>query len=199
MKKWALLLLLLATFSFAWSQEEGEQKGFKKENLFSGGTVSLSFFNNTFLIGANPVLGYRLANWVDAGIVVNFQWVSFRDVSPPLESIKQTTYGAGVFTRLFPIEFLFAQVQLEHNFINQKYIPVPNSGFSKETLKTSANSVLIGGGYTSGRNKYSNSPFFYMSILFDISGNKNSPYVDSKGRVVPIIMGGFNIPLFQNR
>lgn len=199
MKKWALLLLLLGTFSFAWSQEEEEQKGFKKENLFSGGTISLSFFNNIFFIGANPVLGYRIANWVDAGIVVNYQLTTFRDYSSTIDRVRQTIYGGGAFVRLYPINFIFAQAQVEHNFLAQKYIPVPNSGVSGYTVKTSANSLLIGGGYTMGRDQYFNSPFFYLSLLFDVSGNSNSPYTDKDGKAVPIIRGGATIPLFQNR
>jgi hypothetical protein len=197
MKKSALLLFFLGIAVFAWSQENEKEKGFKKENLFSGGTISLSFFNNTFLIGANPVLGYRLANWVDGGIVVNYQWTSIRDYPRTDDRTRQSIYGGGVFARLFPINFLFAQVQVEHNFINQKLIPGPNSFSSKENFTTSANSLLIGGGYTSGRDKYTNTPFFYMSILFDVSGNQNSPYIDSRGRTIPIIRGGVNIPLFQ--
>ncbi|MBL0132548.1 MAG: hypothetical protein IPP79_00340 [Chitinophagaceae bacterium] len=57
--------------------------------------------------------------------------------------------------------------------------------------------MLVGGGYASGRAPQGNSPFFYMSVLWDVSDNKTSPYKDAYGRSIPIIRAGFNIPLFQ--
>lgn len=199
MKKHMFVALLAMTISMANAQEEEETEkgGFKKENLFSGGSISLSFFNNTFLVGANPVLGYKIAEWIDAGLVVNFQYSSQRDYSVFDDRLRQTIYGAGVFTRLFPVNFLFAQGQVEHNFITQKYIPPNNSGGVTQKASISANSILVGAGYTQGRIRGLNSGFFYLSVLFDISNNKNSPYTDGYGRVVPIIRGGVNIPLFQ--
>jgi hypothetical protein len=199
MKKLINLCVLCLTCFICFSQEEQvERKGFQKDNLFSGGSISLSFFNNTFLIGASPIFGYRLANWVDAGVVVNFQYTSIRDYSVFNDRLRQSLYGGGVFTRLYPVRFLFAQANLEHNFITQKYIPASNSGAPSYSATTSANSLLVGGGYTSGRSPDGRSPFFYMSLLFDVSGNTNSPYTDGAGRTIPIIRAGFNIPLFQN-
>lgn len=200
MKKIGIVVVILLGVIAARAQyEETEKKGFKKENLFSGGSISLSFFNGTFIIGANPVLGYRLANWVDAGVVVNYQYTGIRDYVYNGDKLKQNIFGGGVFTRLYPVRFLFAQAQFEHNFINSKYDPAPNSGYTLAKDKTSANSFLIGGGYTSGRAPDGNSPFFYLSLLFDVSGNRNSPYVDNQGRSIPVIRAGFNLPLFQGK
>lgn len=199
MKKIFLLIFCMYGFAQVNAQyEEVEKKGFQKENLFSGGSISLSFFNNTFLVGANPVLGYRLANWVDGGVVLNYQWTSIRDYDFIIDNkLRQSIYGGGVFTRLYPVPFIFAQAQFEHNFLSQREIPPPNSGLPENKYKTSGNSFLIGGGYTSGRVRDANTPFFYLSVLFDVSNNKNSPYVDYRGRIIPIIRAGFNIPLFQ--
>ena len=79
-KHFALLFIMLVYFSFLYAQdEEKKEKGFKKEKLFTGGSISLSFFNNTFLIGGSPVFGYSLTNWADVGIVVNYNYTSYRD------------------------------------------------------------------------------------------------------------------------
>lgn len=200
MRNLVLISILCLVMSNSFSQEEEiERKGFQKDNLFSGGSVSLSFFNNTFLIGASPIFGYRLANWVDAGVVANFQFTSIRDYQVFDDRLRQSLYGGGVFARLYPVRFIFAQANVEHNFITQKYIPATNSGVQKYSATISGNSVLVGGGYTSGRTPDGRSPFFYMSVLFDVSGNKNSPYTDGNGRVIPVIRAGFNIPLFQNQ
>ncbi|MFM9909907.1 MAG: hypothetical protein ACKVOW_11185 [Chitinophagaceae bacterium] len=198
MKKSILAITLAFLISNASAQyDEPENKGFKKENLFTGGSLSLSFFNNTFLIGGSPVLGYKIANFIDAGIVVNYQYTSIRDYSLFDDRLRQSIYGGGVFTRLYPVNFIFAQVQVEHNFISQKYIPPSGSSIGSYKAKTSSNSLLVGGGYATGRAGSGNSPFFYLSLLVDVSGNTNSPYTDGRGRTVPVIRAGFNLPLFQ--
>lgn len=196
MKKIILSLLVLATTTFVFAQEEEEkEKPAFKENLFTGGSVSLAFYNNTFLIGASPVFGVSLTNWADAGIVVNYNYTSYRDVTVFNDRLRQTVYGGGAFVKLYPVRFLFAQAQLEHNFIKQKYIP-PGGGLTT-TTKDDASSFLIGGGYTTGRYGRGGGPFYYLAVLFDVSGNKNSPYTDAYGRTIPIIRAGFQVPLFQ--
>jgi hypothetical protein len=200
MKKLILSLLLIGsatTFLQAQYKEEEEDKKSFKENLFTGGSVSFAFYNNTFLIGASPVFGYSLANWADAGVVVNYNYTSYRDYNFVYnDKLRQTVYGGGAFVKLYPVRFLFAQAQFEHNVIKQKFIP--NNG-TTENYKISGNSMLVGGGYTSGRYGKGGAPFYYLAILFDVSGNTNSPYTDSNGRIIPIIRGGIQVPLFQGK
>ncbi len=197
MKKTAFLLafsLMTATL-FAQKEKEEKEKGSGKENLFTGGSISLAFYNNTFLIGGSPVFGYSLANWVDAGLVVNYNYTSYRDYNFIFnDKLRQKVYGGGAFLKLYPVRFLFAQAQLEHNFIRQKFIP--NIG-STQTYKTDVSSFLVGGGYTTGRFGRGGNPFYYLAVLFDVSGNKNSPYTDAYGRTIPIIRVGIQVPLFQ--
>ena len=183
--------------SFAQEEETEEKKGFKKEKLFTGGSISLSFSNQSFLIGGSPVLGYNLTRWADLGIVLNYTYTSYRDYQYYNDKLRQSVYGGGVFTRLFPVRFLFVQGQVEHNWIRLKYIPAPNTGMLSEVRQVSGNSVLVGGGYTTGRDPAGGSAFGYLAVLFDISDNENSPYTDNAGRALPIIRAGINIPLFQ--
>lgn len=201
MKK-AFSILLISTFTATSLVAQKKEKDDKekedrtfKENLFTGGSVSLAFYNNTFLIGGSPVFGYSLTNWADAGIVVNYTYTSYRDVTVFDDRLRQTVFGGGGFLKLYPVRFLFAQAQYEHNTIRQKYIP-PNGGVGT-TTKDNASSFLVGGGYTTGRWGRGGGSFYYLSVLFDVSGNKNSPYTDAYGRTIPIIRGGIQIPLFQ--
>lgn len=191
-------VLLMTSFAFVFAQdkEEKEKTPFK-ETLFTGGSISLAFYNNTFLVGGSPVFGTSLTNWLDAGIVVNYNYTSYRDVQLFNDRLRQTVYGGGVFTKLYPVRFLFAQAQVEHNSIKQKYIP-PGTGIST-TTKTDGNSVLIGGGYCTGRNGRGGQPFYYLAVLFDVSNDINSPYTDAYGRTIPIIRAGLQIPLFQKQ
>jgi hypothetical protein len=191
-----LFITCAASFVNAQDEEEKEKTPFK-ETLFTGGSVSLAFYNNTFLIGASPVFGTSLTNILDAGIVVNYNYTAYRDVQTFDDRLRQTVYGGGVFTKIYPVRFLFAQAQVEHNIIRQKYIPA-GSGIST-TTKDNGNSVLVGGGYTTGRYGRGGEPFYYIAVLFDVSDDPNSPYTDAYGRSIPIIRAGLQIPLFQGQ
>ncbi|HEV7780048.1 MAG TPA: hypothetical protein VGO58_02225 [Chitinophagaceae bacterium] len=199
--KRTLLILSLTSVSFftlAQDKEEEEKRPFK-ENLFTGGSISLAFYNNTFLVGASPVFGYSLTNWADAGVVVNYNYTSYRDVTEFNDRLRQTVYGGGAFVKLYPVRFLFAQAQVEHNIIRQRYIPAPNGSYLPEKVKYNANSFLIGGGYTSGRDGRGGDPFYYLAVLFDVGGDLLSPYTDAHGRTIPIIRAGLQVPLFQGQ
>jgi len=207
MKKITIVVILVFMSHFLFAQKDEEkEKGFKKENLFTGGSVTLSFFGGSTILGANPIFGYKLAEFVDAGVVANFISTTQRDYLEFNDKVKQTVYGGGLFTRLYPVNFIFLQGQFEHNFSKLRYIPASTSYLPyKETVE--ANSFLVGGGYCQGRQPGSNT-FYYVSILFDVIKNENSPYVDvavdqSTGRTsvraVPLIRAGFNIGLFEGR
>jgi hypothetical protein len=197
MKQWTLMLALIACTltGFAQDEEVQERRGFKKENLFTGGSLSLGFGNRSFSAGISPVFGYKIADWIDAGLVGNYLYTSYRHYFDIDDKLRQTNYGGGVFTRLYPFNFLFAQAQFEHNFITLKYFP--SNGGSSEKLTTSANSFLVGAGYAEGRVPGMPSSFFSLAILFDVSGNENSPYMNNMGKPVPIFRAGLNIFPFR--
>jgi hypothetical protein len=198
MKKLALLISLCWLCFDSFAQEEKEEKdgGFKKENLFTGGSISLSFFNNTFLVGGNPVFGYSLTDWADAGLVINYTYASIRDYSPEIDKVKQHVYGGGGFLRLFPLRFLFVQGQFEHNWIKIKATPQPGYVITSPD-RIDGNSLLVGGGYTNGREGDGKTFYGYFAVLFDITKNQNSPYLDASGRAIPIVRAGIHVPLFQ--
>jgi hypothetical protein len=183
------------------------KKGFKKENLFIGGDVTASFFNGSTVLGASPMVGYRVNNYLDAGLVANFLYTGERDYKENNDRLRQYVYGPGTFARIYPVPFLFVQAQLEQNYTTEKYKAASGSEYySSSTSSVSAPSLLLGGGYASGRVKGSNT-FFYFSVLFDVLKNRNSPYVSVKNYgtsnervdIVPLIRAGVNIGLFQGR
>lgn len=196
MKKYVLTLLMLcACTASLWAQDEKEndeeKKGFKKEMLFTGGNLNIGFFNGVTVLGATPQLGYSLTTWLDAGISVGYTYQS-QSVSQNYK-VRQTIIGPGAFARIFPIDFLFATVAYEHNFIRVKAI---TSGFPDQVNKVNAGSLLIGAGYTSGK-QGRNAPYYYFSVAFDVLNNVNSPYRTVANEVIPVVNAGFNIPLFQ--
>jgi hypothetical protein len=203
MKK-SFLLLALCTLGFAAMAQETEEEDrekkrfFKKENLFTGGGVAVSFFSGGTLLGASPFFGYSINRFVDVAASLNFNYVTQRDVVLVGDRVRSTYVGPGAFMRLYPLPFLFAQAQYEHNYITQRYRPAPGSGYIPETIKTDVGSVLVGGGYCSGRQGH-RSNFFYVSILWDVTKDPLSPFTDNLNRAIPIVRTGFQIALFQGR
>lgn len=203
MKKAFIALLLLAVSYHSIAQDEnnsGDEKkgGFKKENLFVGGDITLGFSNLYTTLGASPYFGYSLNKYVDVAASFNFTYTSQRDYIIYGDKVRQTVYGPGAFVRVYPLKFLFAQAQYEHNFIRLKYLPADNSGYLPSTTHIDANSLLVGAGYAGGRSE-DNKSFYYISVSWDLLRNSNSPYVDGLGRAIPIIRAGYNIALFQGR
>ena len=196
MKK-ILTIALLLSFAFAHAQKKSAQdsaKGYDPTNLFIGGSLSLSLggYQNGFLFGINPFVGYTLAKWVDAGVVVNYQYYTQKDQFN--NKYRSNTIGGGVFTRIYPVHFLFIQAQPEYNFITQKYI---QQGSPDIKSSINAPSFLVGAGYTSSRSDKNS--FTYVSLLIDVLKDKNSPYTDAYGDIVPVIRAGINVGLGRNR
>lgn len=203
MKKAIIILLLLPGFYNSMAQDERDLKeekkeGFKKENLFVGGDITLGFGNSYTSLGASPYFGYSFNKYIDVAASFNYIYTSQRDIVIYGDKVRQTQYGPGAFVRVYPLKFLFAQAQFEHNFIKLKYLAVANSGYLSSTDRIDANSFLVGAGYAGGRSEDDKS-FYYISISWDLIRDKNSPYVDGLGRAVPIIRAGYNIALFQGR
>ncbi len=180
-----------------------EEKGFKKENLFTGGNFTLSFGSGYTVLGVSPMLGYKINDYLDAGAVINYVFTGTRDYYTFNDKLRQHTYGPGVFLRAYPIPMFFLQAQPEYNFITQTYA----MGSQRTSATASAPSLLLGGGYAGGRAK-GGTTFFYMSLLFDVLKNENSPYVniaidpntgERRVRIAPVIRAGFNVGLFQKR
>ncbi|MCC6692089.1 MAG: hypothetical protein IT253_01720, partial [Chitinophagaceae bacterium] len=147
------MTLLFVSAGFAQSDKDGDDdnRGFRKDKLFTGGNLTLQFGNQVTTLGISPYFGYSITNWLDAAASLNFNYTSQRDNVVFDDKVRQTVYGPGAFVRIFPLRFLFAQAHYEFNFLKVKYIPAPNSGYQKESYSLDAHSLLVGGGYAGGR------------------------------------------------
>lgn len=198
MKRKILLVLAICAVGVVSvkAQDEGEKKGgFKKENLFTGGNVALGFGSGTTSFGIGPYFGYSINKYLDVALSLNYNYISQRSYYFDIRD-RQSIIGPGAFVRVYPVKFLFAQAQVEQNYITQKRIYGAALGTPNEKFKVNATSLLIGPGYASGREE--GSPmYYYISVLFDVAKNTYSPYLDNQGRVNPIFRAGINIALFQ--
>jgi hypothetical protein len=196
----ALACFLAAGFSTMAQEvleEEREKKGFRRDNIFIGGSLSLGLGSGTFSAGANPEIGYSIANWLDAGISTNINYYSLR--AEYNNSIRQrsTNYGVGTFVRIYPLNGFFIQAIPEYNWLNTRLTDMSFAGAGNEyKIKEEAPSMLLGVGY--GRRAIGGSSFF-TAIMFDAGKNTSSPYIDSYGAKLPIIRTGFNFYLRPKR
>jgi hypothetical protein len=189
-----LYILLILEKTNAQTKEENVDEnigGFQKYNLFTGGNVAVSFGSQTFSVGAGPYFGYSINKYVDLAVGLNYNYISQRS---PFTTIKyrQSIIGPTSFIRIYPVKFLFAQAQYEYNFINYKAIF--GGGLPNQSEKIKVSSFLVGPGFANGREDERS--FYFISVLFDLSKDINSPYTDFEGKIQPIIRVGYNIALF---
>lgn len=176
--------------------EQSERKGFRRDNIFVGGSIAFGLATGTFNVGANPEAGYSVANWLDAGISTNVNYFSLRGQYNNGFRQRSTTLGGGVFARIYPLRGFFIQALPEYNWINTNVKNLNFGGGQEYKFKEEAPSILLGVGY--GRRVIGASNFF-TAIMFDAGRNTSSPYVDSDGSKVPIIRTGFNFYLRPKR
>ena len=169
------------------------EDGFKKENLFMGGTVALGFGSYSFNIGATPEIGYSVKKWLDLGASLNLNYSSqtynngYTNVN-----YKNFNYGGGVFARAWALPFLFFQVQPEVNWIQSSV----NSGGGTNSGTFASNSLLAGVGY-GGR--LIGSHYSFISLMVDVLNDVNSPYRDYYGNALPVFRAGFGFYLHPSK
>ena len=84
MKKVVVILVFVSSFYAANAQDEekssSEKKGgFKKENLFVGGDLTLGFSNSYTALGISPYFGYSVNKYLDVAVSANVNYTSQRD------------------------------------------------------------------------------------------------------------------------
>jgi hypothetical protein len=148
-------------------------------------------------MGISPYFGYSINKFVDVGAGFGYNYISQRDYYLFDDKLRQSVYGPTAFVRLFPVKFLFATAQYEFNMQRVKYIAPSNSGLGNERYRFDAHSLLLGAGFSGGRDFPFENSYYYLSVLWDVGKSANSPYKDFAGRAYPIFRAGYNIALFQ--
>ena len=173
--------------------DDGDGNGFLKQNLFLGGGLGLGFGTDQFNVGVNPEIGYSLFRWLDAGLVLNFNYNSISadpsGLYNPDVSEKQFVYGGGLFGRVFVLPFLFLTAQPEVNWTHDRQV-YEGSGGATYVLNVNAPSLLLGVGYG---HRMIGEGTFWLAVMLDVLGNSNSPYNDIYGHPLPVIRAGFDL------
>jgi hypothetical protein len=169
------ILLLLA--GAAQSQGISRNEPRFSDRLVFGGNFGLSFGSYTSILVA-PTVGYRVTDNFTAGLGLSYQYWrdNFYDVS-------NSIYGGMLYGRYNVFKGLFVEADFEMN--NTLAYTFDNLGGYTSERKWIP-SLLLGGGYYTGGNVGG----FYISVLYDVIQNPNSPYYQ-----IPIfrIGGGFSL------
>jgi hypothetical protein len=165
--------------------------------IFIGGNIVIGGGAGSFQIGLNPEMYKRVNDYVDIGAATNLFFQSFNPtISNGLSGTSSRSFqlGVGGFTRIWPIEQFFIQIQPEYNYTWSRFkdrgTESVNAGASR-SIRFGAESLLAGIGYGTR----SENGMTYFSVMIDLLKNPNSPYRDSYNRADPIIRAGFTFPI----
>ena len=169
--------------------------------IFIGGKVVIGGGAGSFQLGLNPEMYKRINDYVDIGAATNLFFQSFNPtISNGLSGTSSRSFqlGAGAFTRIWPLEKFFIQIQPEYNYTWSRFkdrgTESINAGASR-SISFGAESLLAGIGY----GNRSENGMTYFSVMFDLLKNPNSPYRDAFNRADPIIRAGFAFPIRSKR
>ncbi len=127
-------------------------------HLRVGGGIGFSFGTNITSFGIAPQVSYIIKRIVEPGVSVRYQFTKDRF---PVEDITWHTFGASIFTRLYPIPVLFALIEGE----------IINTGF-RQGGRNNYGNLLLGGGYIQGVGK---GAFFGLSLKVNVFTNPFYP------------------------
>lgn len=168
-------IICLAIQLNAMAQQDPEpKKGFDKDKLFIGGNFGLSFGDYT-LINVSPQVGYRFNRWLAAGAGPNFIYSSTLYRYDPSIDNYRTNYGVAglnIFGRVYPIEYIFLQLQPEANYTWGKikfYDGTPNIKLPGQIVPS-----LLGG--VGGVIPIAENGALIVMIQYDLLQNVRSPY-----------------------
>jgi hypothetical protein len=169
--------------------------------VFLGGNLVIGGGSGSFQIGLNPEMYKRVNDYVDLGAATNLFFQSFNPtISNGLSGNFSRSFqlGAGAFTRIWPLEKFFIQIQPEYNYTWSRFKNRDTEGINagaSRNINFGAESILAGIGYGSR----SENGMTYFSVMIDLLKNQNSPYRNSFNRADPIIRAGFAFPIRSKR
>jgi hypothetical protein len=202
MKKKFIYLILIALSNSIIVNAQDVVKTMPSMNvnpIFIGGNLVIGGGAGSFQLGLNPEMYKRVNDYVDIGAATNLFFQSFNPtISNGLPGVSSRSFqlGAGAFTRIWPLEKFFIQIQPEYNYTWSRFKDRGTEGINagaSRSIRFGAESLLAGIGYGTR----SENGMTYFSVMIDLLKNPNSPYRDGYNRADPIIRAGFAFPILS--
>jgi hypothetical protein len=156
---------------------EEEKKGFDKNRLVFGGNIGASFGDYTF-VNLTPQVGYMFNQYITAGVGINYlyQSVKYYDGAGNDYASNNLSYaGMNLFTRIFPVRFLFisAQPEINYSWGKLKYKGIYGDRMDEKLAGKFVPAFLVGAGAVLSPNGKGG---MFLSIQYDVIQNERSPY-----------------------
>ena len=160
-----------------------------KTPVFVGGGLVLGGGAHSFQMGLNPEIIKSFTPYLDGGLAMNIYYELYNPSEFSDIRSRNFRLGIGAFTRIWPIESFFIQVQPEYNYawIKQKDTKSGQAG----STNFGAESILAGVGY----GKRSEFGISYFSVMIDLLNNPQSQYNSGYNRKEPVFRAGIGFPL----
>lgn len=160
-----------------------------KKPVFVGGGLVLGGGAHSFQMGLNPEIIKSFTPYLDGGLAMNIYYELYNPSEFSDIRSRNFRLGIGAFTRMWPIESFFIQVQPEYNYawIKQKDTKSGQAG----STNFGAESILAGVGY----GKRSEFGISYFSVMIDLLNNPQSQYNSGYNRKEPVFRAGIGFPL----
>jgi len=126
-----------------------------------GGDLNFGLSNDYYFLTAAPRVSMEVTKWFVPGISVAYMYAQ------ETGSYSATTYGAGVFTDIYPIQYVFGRVEYQRLWYTQKVTGIP------EKYTFNDNFLLMGVG---ARVPVGNRMSMSASVLFNVLNNEKSDY-----------------------
>ncbi len=183
MKKLVWVVLLLAGFSGAMAQEvynssgkanykgNKEKGGFDPDKLVLGGGLNLGIGGGFARLGASPIVGYRIANHLFAGVGCGYQY--YKAPYDDLHNIYQNIIYPNLWARYFVYRNFFINATYEYDIITQRS-PLDRYGNFNQTTSNFTNSALLAA--VGLKQPLGGRVSFYGELYYDVLQGKYSPY-----------------------
>jgi len=155
-------------------KSSGDDKKAPVKNRFVvGGNLSANFGNFTF-VEVSPLAGYRLNNYLTAGVGFTYQYISVNDPYGIYLNYKENVWGARLFVQQKFFYGLFAHAEFEELWVDFKTTDPPV--FSEKDVFPG---VPLGLGYdfTDGSNVSSYILVLYNVLYVSDPDRYTNPYV----------------------
>lgn len=173
---------------------ERDYSQFSVHNIIYSGNLSFNFYSDIFSFGGGPIVGYKFNDYLSAGVRVGYNYYKWKDYNSFYNAddeivwkpLRNDYYQTGIWTRISPIDMLYAHVEFEHHRIVQKtYVYDHVDYFKKHKERFSINSLMVGLGY---KQMISDRFSYCYTVLYDVLQNtsKNTITDPSTGRTISL-------------
>jgi hypothetical protein len=177
MKKKFIYIILIAISSSITLKAQEVIKTMPSMNvnpIFIGGNLVIGGGAGSFQLGLNPEMYKRVNDYVDIGAATNLFFQSFNPtIGNGLSGVSSRSFqlGAGAFTRIWPLEKFFIQIQPEYNYTWSRFKDRGTEGINagaSRSIRFGAESLLAGIGYGTR----SENGMTYFSVMVDLFKNQ---------------------------